>query len=50
MKYAGVRNRECREIKIHTETPLAVHTDGEVVGMYTDVELRCIGQKLRFIV
>lgn len=50
MKYAGVRNRECREIKIHTEIPLAVHTDGEVVGMYTDVELRCIGQKLRFIV
>jgi len=50
LKYAGVRNRECRELKIHTELPLAVHTDGEVVGMYTDIELRCVKQKLRFII
>lgn len=49
MKYAGVRSYECSELTIHAETPAALHTDGEILGMFEKIELRCIKQKLRFI-
>lgn len=49
MKYAGVRSYECNELTIHAEVPTAVHTDGEILGMFETIELRCIKQKLRFI-
>lgn len=49
MKYAGVRSYECRELSIHTEGGMAVHTDGEILGLFEKIELRCIKQKLKFI-
>lgn len=46
----GVRIFRCREIKIHTDNPMAVHTDGESCGMQTDIVARCIEKKVKIIV
>ena len=49
-KCRGVRTFECRECKIVTERPLAVHVDGESCQHRTSLELRCIEKKIRMIV
>jgi len=49
-KLRGVRTYRCREIKIHTERPMAVHTDGEPCGIQTDIIARCIEKKVKIIV
>lgn len=45
----GVRFFECRELRIHTERPLAVHTDGENCSYQTDVSIRCVPGQLRLV-
>lgn len=40
---------ECREAHIHTEIPLAVHADGESCKYQTDIDVRCVERRLRFI-
>ncbi len=49
MKYSGVRSYDSKEVRIKLDEPLAVHTDGELFGRHSDIEVRCIKQKLRFI-
>ncbi len=46
----GIRTFECREAAFHVESPLAVHTDGEPCGLWTDLHAECIGKKIRLIV
>lgn len=45
-----VRYFQCREVEIHTEQPLAVHTDGESCLYQQDVDMRCIPRQIRIIV
>jgi YegS/Rv2252/BmrU family lipid kinase len=49
LKYEGVRSYNCRELKVHLEKAIYVHTDGEICGSQTDFEMRCIKGKLKFI-
>ncbi len=46
---SGVRFFECRELKIHTDRPLAVHTDGESCRTQTDLTLRCVPGQLKLV-
>jgi YegS/Rv2252/BmrU family lipid kinase len=46
----GVRFYTCEEVTIHMDRPMAVHVDGESCFCQYDVQLRCIGKKLRMIV
>ncbi len=46
----GIRFYTCKEIMIHMEQPLAVHTDGESCFCQKDVQIHCISKKLRVIV
>ncbi|MBR2737570.1 MAG: diacylglycerol kinase family lipid kinase [Lachnospiraceae bacterium] len=45
----GVHHYRCHEIKIHFDRPLPVHTDSEIVGNFTDLELTCNQRQLRVI-
>jgi len=45
----GIRTFECREAVFHVEHPMAVHTDGEPCGIWTDLHAECIGKKIRLI-
>ncbi len=46
----GVRTYSCREVKIHVDRPMAVHTDGESCFCQTDISLSCVEKKVRMIV
>jgi len=46
----GFRYYSCEEVTIHMDRPMAVHVDGESCFCQNDVQLRCIGRKLRMIV
>lgn len=46
----GTRFYTCEEVTIHMDRPMAVHVDGESCFSQNDVQLRCIGKKLRMIV
>lgn len=46
---SGVRFYQCRELRIHTEKPLAVHTDGEDCMHQTDLTIRCIPGQLQMV-
>lgn len=48
-KERGVRIFECREAAVHLGKPLAVHVDGESCLCQQDLEIRCIGKKVRMI-
>ena len=48
--FKGVRCYSCREASLHTEKPMTVHVDGEICGRQTDISLRCVEQKVRFLV
>lgn len=50
LKYPGVRNYESNNLVVQTAVPLALHVDGEYLGMYQDVEMTCLKGKIRFIV
>lgn len=45
-----VRTYRCRELSIHMDSPCAVHADGEVLGVHSDVTLSCRTRQLRVIV
>lgn len=45
----GVRTFTCKEASIHTDKPLLVHADGESCHRQTDISVRCIEKKIRFI-
>ncbi len=45
----GIKSFKCKELRIHTESPLAVHTDGENCKYHTDVNIRCVERQLRLI-
>ncbi len=49
LKYSGVRAYDCRTVSIHLDEPRVVHTDGEVVGEYTDAEVHCVRKGIRII-
>lgn len=46
----GLRTYQCREVQIHTDRPMAVHVDGESCLYQSDLHVRCIERKVRFIV
>lgn len=48
--HRGIRYYSCEEVTIHMDRPMAVHVDGESCFCQNDVQLRCIGRKLRMIV
>ncbi|WP_312426730.1 diacylglycerol/lipid kinase family protein [Lacrimispora sp.] len=48
--HRGIRFYTCEEVMIHMDHPMAVHVDGESCFCQNDVQLRCIGKKLRMIV
>lgn len=41
--------KDFSKIVIKSESPLALHTDGEYLGNYTEVEMKCLPAKLKFI-
>ncbi len=45
----GIRSFSCREIQIHTESPMAVHVDGESCECQCEIDIRCIGRKLKIV-
>ena len=45
----GVRFFECRELRIHTDRPMAVHTDGESCKYQTDLSLRCVPGQIKLV-
>lgn len=45
----GVRVFSCREVRIHTDQPMAVHVDGENCEFQTDLDIRCIERKLKIV-
>ena len=45
----GIHMFQCQSMNIHTEEPLCVHTDGEVLGYYTDVKISYRNEKLTVI-
>ncbi|MDO4938593.1 MAG: YegS/Rv2252/BmrU family lipid kinase [Lachnospiraceae bacterium] len=49
LKYSGVRAYDCRTVNIHFDEPRAVHTDGEVLGFFTDCEVHCVKKGIRII-
>ena len=49
-EYDTVRYITCRKIRIHTDIPLAVHTDGEVLEKQTEIEIYCEPGRLKMIV
>lgn len=49
LKYSGVRAYDCKNVKIHLDKPRAVHTDGEILGYHTDVEVHCVKKGIRII-
>lgn len=42
--------KDFSKITIKSESPLALHTDGEYLGVYSEVKMECLPGKLRFIV
>ena len=48
-KRKGMRLYECSELRIHTDVPQPVHSDGEYCGMHTDLQISCSQRKLRII-
>ena len=49
-KEQGVRLYDCKNVKIHADVPLALHTDGEIFEAQTDIEIQCVERKLKIIV
>ena len=45
----GFHHYRCKDIKIHVDRPMPLHTDSEVLGRYTDLELTCNQRQLRVI-
>ncbi len=50
LKYSGVRACDCRTVSIHLDKPRTVHTDGEVIGSFTDCEVHCVKKGIRIII
>ncbi|ABX40612.1 diacylglycerol/lipid kinase family protein [Lachnoclostridium phytofermentans] len=48
-KIKGVQMITCSSVSIHTQSPLYVHTDGEVLGEHTDLTLRCTSEQVNII-
>ncbi|MGN0158726.1 MAG: diacylglycerol/lipid kinase family protein [Brotaphodocola sp.] len=46
----GVHYYQCREVQVHLDRPMAVHTDGECCMCQTDIHVRCVEKKLRLLV
>lgn len=46
----GIRFYSCEEAVVHMDQPMAVHVDGESCFCHKDVQLSCIGRKLRMII
>lgn len=49
-KFKGVYIHRAKQIKIHTERALPVHTDGEPIFLQSDIEACCAKKKVRVIV
>lgn len=47
--FPGVDHYRAARIRITTDRPLWLHTDGEVIGQADGVEITCIKQDIRFI-
>lgn len=48
--FKGVHNYTCKVVDIHTELPLAVHTDGEPVFLQREIHVTCEPKPLKVIV
>ena len=46
---AKVRLLQCEEAHIHFDRPCAVHSDGESLGTFSDIDLRCVTRQLHII-
>lgn len=47
--FKGVYIHRAKHVRIHSERPLPVHTDGEPIFLQSDVEACCAPQKIRVI-
>ena len=45
----GVEMIDCESCKMHTDIPAIVHTDGELFGEETDIEVSCKVAKLHMM-
>ena len=48
-RFKGIYIHKAKHIKIHSERPLPVHTDGEPIFLQSDVEASCLPHKIRVI-
>jgi len=46
-RHRGLRRYSCRELIIHVDRPMPVHVDGESCYCQTDLQLSCIGKKVK---
>lgn len=47
--FKGVYMHRAKHIKIHSERPLPIHTDGEPIFLQSDIEANCASKKIRVI-
>ena len=47
--FKGVYIYKCKEISVHSENALPLHTDGEPIFLQRDITVKCIPEKLRVI-
>lgn len=50
VKFDGVYMHRAKDVRCKTDRPLWVHTDGEVLGLSSDITLRISDHKLRMII
>jgi len=48
--HKGVRLDDFKKASVHIDLPLTVHTDGEILGKFTDLEVRVLSGKVRLLV
>lgn len=46
-KIKGVSMIDCNTVQVKTKRPMTVHTDGEVIGMHTDLTLSCYHEQIK---
>ena len=48
-KIQGLRLKDTKSVRIHSDTPLVVHSDGEFCGYRTDIRFEAEKGKLRIL-
>lgn len=50
LQFKGVKEDRCKQIEIKAKRPLWLHTDGEVIGEYTKIEMHILPKCLKLMI